>query len=76
MTTVSFHYGVLSDGLEEQANEQGLTLGDKAKKWQDLIDAVNWIWMEKLINDRQHTAICEKFQGKMIKDLKPKGMLP
>ena len=67
---VTFHYGALADPLEKQANAQGLTLGDKAEKWQKICDAMILIWIHGIATDSQKGSMMKKFQKQMIKDLK------
>ncbi|MBQ0079718.1 MAG: hypothetical protein KBS66_07515 [Eubacterium sp.] len=68
---VTFHYGALADTLEEQANRQGLTLGDKAKKWQDVCHSMIMVWIHGLATDSEKDKMIARFQKRMIKDLKP-----
>ena len=68
---VAFHYGALSDPLEKQANAQGLTLGDKAEKWQNICNATIFLWIHDIQTDIQKDHMLKKIHKKMIKDLKP-----
>lgn len=68
---VIFHYGALSDPLEQQANEQGFTLGDKEKLLQDLNRSMIMCWIHGLCTDSQKDAMMNKLQKKVVKALKP-----
>ena len=68
---VIFHYGALSDPLEQQANAQGLTLGDEAKQLQDLNRCMVKCWLHGLCTDSQKDAMTKKMQKKVTKALKP-----
>ena len=68
---VIFHYGALSDPLEQQANEQGFTLGDKAELLQDLNRSIIMCWLHGLCTESQKDAMMKKMQKKVIKALKP-----
>lgn len=68
---VTFHYGALADSLEEQANAQGFTLGDKAEKWQNINHAMIMVWIHGIATDSEKDKMMARFQKKMIKDLKP-----
>ena len=68
---VTFHYGALSDPLEQQANAQGFTLGDKEKLLQDLNRSMIMCWIHGLCTDSQKDAMMKKLQKKIVKALKP-----
>ena len=68
---VIFHYGAASEPLERQANEQGLTLGDKRKLLEDLNRCMLMCWIHGLCTDSQHNAMMGKLQKKVAKALKP-----
>lgn len=67
---VVFHYGALCEELEEQANKQGLTLGENAKNWQKICDAMLTVWIHGIATDSQKDGMIRRFQSKMTKDLK------
>lgn len=69
--SVEFHYGVLSDPIEMQANEQGLTLGKKAELYEVLCDAMITCWILGIVTDAEKNKMIARFQKKMIKDLSP-----
>ena len=68
---VTFHYGALSDPLEQQANAQGFTLGDKEELLQDLNRSMIMCWIHGLCTDSQKDAMMKKMQKKVVKALKP-----
>lgn len=68
---VIFHYGALSDPLEQQANAQGFTLGDNEELLQDLNRSMIMCWIHGLCTDSQHTAMMNKLHKKVMKALKP-----
>lgn len=68
---VIFHYGAASEPLERQANDQGFTLGDKAKLLEDLNRCMLMCWIHGLCTDSQNNAMMGKLQKKVVKALKP-----
>ena len=68
---VGFHYGVLCDPLEKQANDQGFTLGDDKEYLEDLERCMLMCWLHGLITDSQKYAMMKKMQKKVVKALKP-----
>lgn len=73
MTQVVFHYGALSDSLEEQANAQGFTLGKDAERLQKLNDSMIMCWIHGLCTDSQKDSMMAKLQKQVIKHLKMRG---
>ncbi|WP_145413445.1 hypothetical protein [Paenibacillus xylanexedens] len=70
--SVRFGYGVLSPTLEEQAKEQGFTLGDKAEFLEELRKAKTML-MFHVLTESQSKSITEKINKKVISSLKPLG---
>lgn len=68
---VIFHYGALSDPLEQQANAQGFTLGNDAEYLNNLNKAMLMCWLHGICTDSQHTAMMNKLHKKVMKALKP-----
>lgn len=68
---VIFHYGALSDSLEQQANSQGYTLGKESELLQKLNNSMIMCWVHGLCTDSQQDAMMKKLQKKVIKALKP-----
>lgn len=68
--TVSFGYGALVPTLEEQANKQGFTLGDKAEFVEELRKARTML-MFHVLTDSQTRAITQKIHKLVMKNLKP-----
>lgn len=71
MEEITFSYGAWSDPIEEQANAQGFTLGNKADKWQKVYDAMVMLHIHDILTDGQYTKAIERYQKKMTKDLEP-----
>ena len=68
---ITFCFGALSDPLEQQANAQGFTLGDKAELLEDLNRSMIMCWLHGLCTDSKHTAMMNKLHKKIMKALKP-----
>lgn len=71
MMTIVFCHGALCDPYEEQANEQGYTLGDKAEYLQDLGFKTVYIWIHGLLTDRQYDDALRKLQKQLVKAARP-----
>jgi hypothetical protein len=69
--SIGFHHGALCDPYEEQANEQGYTLGDKAEYLQDLGFKIVYIWIHGLLTDSQYDAALRKLQKQLVKAARP-----
>lgn len=65
-----FYYGSLENNLEEQANKQGLTLGDKARLFEELKNARLLLRSNKIITESQADNALEKIHEKLLKILK------
>jgi len=68
--TVGFSYGVLMPTLEEQANEQGFTLGDKAETFEKLRESISWLTFHNILTDSQINMAYKKLQKQVVKSLK------
>lgn len=68
--SVTFGYGAISQTIEEQANEQGFTLGDKAEFIQGLVKARTML-MFHVFTDSQTRAVTQKIHKIVMKNLKP-----
>lgn len=62
---VKLHYGALGKPLEEQLNEQGLTLGDKRESIEKLQDALTRC-MFHLLTDAQYKSALKKLHKKVL----------
>lgn len=69
--TVGFRHGALAPRYEEQANEQGFTLGEQAELFDDIAHAYNTLRLEGYLTDKQEDAICKKIQKNLVKNLTP-----
>lgn len=70
MNIVGFSYGVLADGLEKQANEQGYTFGDDIKFVEDLRHAYN-MGVFYFLTDKEKGLALKKINKKIINCIKP-----
>lgn len=69
---VEFHHGALADSYEEQANEQGLTLGEHAEFAQNVGFGLVAAHIHGIITDSEYDKILQRFQKKILaKNLKP-----
>ena len=68
---ITFCFGALSDPLEQQANAQGFTLGDKAELLEELGRCMVMGYVHGICTDSQHTAMMNKLHKKIMKALKP-----
>ena len=67
---VTFYYGALSDIFEKQANDQGLTLGNKAAYFERAKRSYNFLRINGYITDSQADKIMQKIQKDLIKHLR------
>jgi len=65
-----FYYGSIEDNLEGQANKQGLTLGDKAKLFEELKNARLLLRDNNLISESRAVSIAQKIHKKLLNSLK------
>ena len=70
MKQVKFNYGLLSDEMEKQANEQGFTFGEKIEFAESLKKSFNMASIH-LLTEKQSESALKKMHSKMIKMLKP-----
>ena len=65
---IGFYHGALCDSYEQQANEQGFTLGDKA----DLFDKIGYAYnlIQGYLTDSQADIVCKKIQKNLVKSIK------
>lgn len=68
--TVGFHHGALCDPYEQQANEQGYTLGKEADLFGDIGYAYNMLYIHGYLTDSQADSVCKKIQKNLIRSLK------
>ena len=68
--TVTLHYGVLADSLEQQANEQGYTFADKVDFVEDLRHAYN-MGVFHFLTDKEKVSALKKVNKKVVSFLKP-----
>lgn len=68
---VGFSYGLLAPSLEEQAQKQGFSLGDKAKSFDEYLDCLNRLYFGDLLSDGELKKLLSKLNKKVVKNLKP-----
>lgn len=71
MKVVEFRHGFLSPSYEEQANEQGYTLGKEAERFQKLGEYVLKLRIFGIITDGETDKALQRLQKKFVKELKP-----
>jgi hypothetical protein len=69
---VEFHHGALSAPYEEQANDQGFTLGKERKRLEQLGFSLVYCWIHGVLTDSQYDMGLKKLQKQLVKALKPK----
>lgn len=68
---VEFRHGALSDPYEQQANQQGFTLGEEKELLEKLGFSIVFCWIHGLLADSQYDAALKKLQKKLVKAIKP-----
>lgn len=71
MATIGFNYGVLSDKLEKQANDQGYTLGDKQELLEKLAFGLIINHIHGTLTDSAYQRALEKLHKMTIAAIKP-----
>lgn len=67
---INFNYGALSDPLEEQANEQGFTLGEKAELFEKMAYGLVLNMIHGTLTHSQYEKAIQKLHSKVIKEVK------
>ncbi len=65
-----FYYGSVEDNLEEQANKQGLTLGNKAELFEELKNAWLLLRDNKALTEKQADIVSQKIHDQLLHSLK------
>lgn len=73
---VEFHHGALCDPYEQQANQQGFTLGEGKELLEKLGFSIVFCWIHGLLTDSQYDAALKKLQKKLVKAIKPMPETP
>lgn len=68
---VSFNYEDICDSYEEQANEQGFTLGEDRELLEKLGSSIVFCRVLGLLTDSQYSSALKKLQKRLTKALKP-----
>lgn len=68
MKQIKLHFGALAVSIEKQLNEQGYTLGDKAKQYNEIVDSLTRVFFFGLITPSELEKIRNKLFKKIIKD--------
>ena len=71
MKEIGFYHGALADSYEQQANEQGYTLGDKAELFDMIAESYNMLRIHGYLTDKQADSVCQKIQKNLVKSIKP-----
>lgn len=67
---IGFYHGALCDSYEDQANEQGFALGDKAELFDKIGYAYNLLRVRGYLTDSQVAVVCKKIQKDLVKSVK------
>lgn len=67
---MEIRFGALSPPLEEQVNEQGFTLGDKAEFFDKVSEAYITLRIGGYLTDSQCDSICKKLSKNIAKNCK------
>lgn len=65
---ITIHIGALATAFEEQLNKQGYTLGDKAKRYQDIYKSVLNVYFFGLFTRGEFEKINQKFVKSIVKE--------
>lgn len=68
---ISFIHGALCDSYEEQANDQGYTLGNKAEMFDKIAFSYNMLRIHGYFTEKQEESVCKKIQKKLVAYLIP-----
>lgn len=68
---IGFHHGALCDPYEQQANNQGYTLGEEKELLEKLGFSIVFCWVQGLLTDSQYDSALRKLQKKLVKAVKP-----
>jgi hypothetical protein len=69
MNEVKFSYGALAPKLEEQANEQGYTLGDKSKSFEKSKESILWLTFRNILTESQKNNAFARLHKQVMKQL-------
>lgn len=67
---IGINYGLLAKKIEEQANDQGLTLGKGAESCQKDLDSIHRLYTQNFISDYQFQQLLKKINKKVSGFLK------
>lgn len=67
---INLNYGALSDPLEEQANKQGFTLGEKAGLFEKMAYGLVLNMIHGTLTDSQYEKAIQRLHNKVIKEVK------
>lgn len=70
---IEFHYGILNNKLEEQANNQGCTLGSKAKHLEKHCNQIYDLWIDNLLTSREKDKLIRRLNKRVIKSIQRIG---
>jgi hypothetical protein len=67
---IILNYGALSGPLEEQANEQGFTLGEKAELFEKMAYGLVLNMIHGTLTHSQYEKAIQRLHNKVIKEVK------
>lgn len=67
---INLNYGALSAPLEEQANEQGFTLGEKAELFEKMAYGLVLNMIHGTLTHSQYEKAIQRLHNKVIKEVK------
>lgn len=71
MKTIGFHHGALCPPYEQQANEQGYTLGKNAAFFHKVGFGLVAAYIHGYITESEYDRILKRFQRDLAKNVKP-----
>ena len=73
MKQIGFAHGALADSYEQQANEQGYTLGNDVELFDKIRFSYNMLRIHGLVTDSEADKITHRIHKKLAKTVKPIG---
>lgn len=70
---IEFHYKLVNNNLEEQANMQGYTLGGKGMWLEKHYNEIYRLWIDNLLTKREMEKLIKRLNKKTLKSIKRIG---
>lgn len=67
---IKLQHGIYPYTYEQQARDQGYTLGKKSEYYERMRNAFNTLRMNDFLTESQSDAICKKLQKRIVVDMK------